>query len=345
MHTYTQEVIGGISVKPRLFDHSELIKLCEVPGVSGREERVREKISVMLGVEKSKLRTDKIGNLIFEKKGLFNEKEVLLMVHMDEIGFYVSSLRADGKLEVKNVGGIIEETLPGSFVQVFTKNGVFEGVIGAVPPHLKADGVVFEKVVDVGAKNKDELIELGIDVMDYVVFRKTYALLNNDYLAMRSLDDRFGCFALIEVSRNVNPHSKVVFAWTVQEEVGLRGAKALANIYNPDLAIAIDSFACCSKQNTHIELGKGPVVRAFDNSSISDYEIIKFIVSLAQKEGIPLQIGATGGGNDASVFAEKGVPMVALSVPVRYLHSQVEIISLTDLYNLIRLLRVFLEVF
>ncbi len=103
-------------MKRRLFDHSELIELCEVPGISGREERVREKISIMLGVKKSELKTDKIGNLIFEKKGLANEKEVLLMAHMDEIGFYVSSLRADGKLEVRNVGGIIEETLPGSFV-------------------------------------------------------------------------------------------------------------------------------------------------------------------------------------------------------------------------------------
>jgi len=338
-------VIGGIRVKRRLFDHSELIELCEVPGISGREERVREKISVMLGVEKSELRTDKIGNLIFEKKGLSNEKAILLMAHMDEIGFYVSSLRADGKLEVRNVGGIIEETLPGSFVQVFTKTGVIDGVIGAVPPHLKADGVSFEKVVDVGAKNRDEILELGIDVMDYVVFRKTYALLNNDYLAMRSLDDRFGCFTLIEVSRNLNPRSKVIFAWTVQEEVGLRGAKALANQYIPDLAIAIDSFACCSKQNAHIELGKGPVVRAFDNSSISSYEITKFIVSLAHKEGIPIQIGVTGGGNDASVFVEKGVPMVALSVPVRYLHSQVEMINLNDLENLIKLLTKFLEVF
>ncbi|WP_213075169.1 M42 family metallopeptidase [Fervidobacterium pennivorans subsp. carthaginiensis] len=332
-------------MKRRLFDHSELIELCEVPGVSGREERVREKISVMLGVEKSKLQTDKIGNLIFEKEGLANEKEVLLMAHMDEIGFYVSSLRSDGKLEVKNVGGIIEETLPGSFVQVFTKTGVVDGVIGAVPPHLKADGVAFEKVVDVGAKNRDELVELGIDVMDFVVFRKTFALLNNDYLAMRSLDDRFGCFTLIEVSRGVNPRSKVVFAWTVQEEVGLRGAKALASIYNPDLAIAIDSFACCSKQNAHIELGKGPVIRAFDNSSISNYEVAKFIVSLANKEGIPIQIGTTGGGNDASVFVEKGVPMIALSVPVRYLHSQVEMINLNDLENLIKLLTKFLEVF
>ncbi|MGC9771959.1 M42 family metallopeptidase [Fervidobacterium islandicum] len=319
-----------------------LVSLCEVPGVSGREELVREEICKMLG---ELAKTDKIGNLILEKKGTEGKKQVIIMAHMDEIGFYVSSLRADGKLEIKNVGGIIEETLPGSFVQVVTRKGVVDGVIGAVPPHLKSDGVVFEKVVDVGAKGYEELESLGIAVMDFVVFKKNHALLNGELLAMRSLDDRFGCFALIEASKGLVPKSDIIFAWTVQEEVGLRGAKALAHTYSPDLAIAIDSFACCSKTNGHIKLGNGPVVRIYDNSSISNFEVVDIITNLAKEEGIPLQIGVTGGGNDASVFVEKGVPMVALSVPVKYLHSQVEMISLSDLENLIKLLKRFLEVF
>ncbi len=323
----------------------DLIALCSVPGVSGREENVRNEISKLLRVENGQLKTDKIGNLLYEKFGTENHKEILIMAHMDEIGFYITSVREDGKLEVRNVGGIIEDAIQGSFVEIITRGGVIPGVIGAVPPHLKADGVNFDKVIDVGAKSKDEVLKLGIDVMDYAVFKKHYAILNNDYIAMRSLDDRFGCYTLVECSRGFSNKSKVVFAWTVQEEVGLRGAKALATNYSPDVAIAVDSFACCSKQNRHIELGKGPVIRALDNSSISDVEYVRYMISIAKDNGIPIQIGATGGGNGASVFVEKGVPMIALSVPVRYLHSQVEMISLTDLWNLIRLLKKFLEVY
>ncbi|MEJ5256787.1 MAG: M20/M25/M40 family metallo-hydrolase [Fervidobacterium sp.] len=323
----------------------DLIALCSVPGVSGREENVRNEISKLLRVENGQLKTDKIGNLLYEKFGTENHKEILIMAHMDEIGFYITSVREDGKLEVRNVGGIIEDAIQGSFVEIITRDGVLPGVIGAVPPHLKTDGVSFDKVIDVGARNKDEVLKLGIDVMDYAVFKKDYAILNNEYLSMRSLDDRFGCYTLVECSKELSNKSRVIFAWTVQEEVGLRGAKALASTYFPDVAIAIDSFACCSKQNKHIDLGKGPVIRALDNSSISDLELVRFVLSLAKENDIPVQIGTTGGGNDASVFVEKGVPMIALSVPVRYLHSQVEMISLSDLWNLIRLLRKFLEVY
>lgn len=338
---------------------SDLVELCLIPGVSGREEKVREKIISMI---KTKYKVDKIGNLIVEQersvKNEMNQKNeickpnVILLAHMDEIGFYITNLRNDGKLEIRNVGGIIEETIQGSFVKVVTKQGILDGIIGTVPPHLKNDGVIFDKCIDVGANSREELVSLGISIMDYAVFRKEYAVLNNDILSMRSLDDRFGCYVLVELSKL----SKVseyfwnpTFVWTVQEEVGLRGAKSIANSFlkckdkSYDLAIAIDSFACCSKQNQHVGLGKGPVIRAFDNSSISNYKIVNAFLDIAEKNDIPVQLGTTGGGNDASVFLEYGIPMVALSVPVRYLHSQVEMVHIKDVKNLIRLLDAFLK--
>lgn len=325
----------------------KLIELCSVPGVSGREEQVREKIVSTIGKEAYEV--DNIGNLVVHKHFNENGRNIVLLAHMDEIGFYITNLREDGKLEIRNVGGIIEDAIQGSFVQVVTDNKVIDGVIGTVPPHLKADGVTFDKCIDVGASSKADLIEMGISVMDYAVFRKEFSILNKDYLVMRSLDDRFGCYVLTEVLKGDSFNSNCTFAWTVQEEVGLRGAKALLNRFSTfdnrryDLAIAIDSFACCSKQNKHIELGKGPVIRAFDNSSISDIGVVKYILKLARENDIPVQIGATGGGNDASVFVEYGIPMVALSVPIRYLHSQVEMVNINDVQNLIRLLRVFLS--
>ncbi|MCX7653889.1 MAG: M42 family metallopeptidase [Fervidobacterium sp.] len=327
----------------------ELISLCKVPGVSGREELVREKIISLIGDKNYEI--DNIGNLIARKQSGIKSKNVILLAHMDEIGFYITGLRDDGKLEIRNVGGIIEDSIQGSFVQVITQSGVIDGVIGTVPPHLKADGVTFDKCIDVGAKSKDELLSMGISIMDYAVFRKEYAILNNDFLSARSLDDRFGCYTLIEVMKSDKLRANCTFAWTVQEEVGLKGAKALINrlstfensIY--DLAIAVDSFACCSKQNKHIELGKGPVIRAYDNSSISDIGIVKLLIKIADENGIPIQIGTTGGGNDASVFTDYGVPMVALSVPIRYLHSQVEMLNIKDVLNLIKLIILFLSKF
>ncbi|ODN30252.1 M42 family metallopeptidase [Fervidobacterium thailandense] len=326
----------------------ELISLCLVPGVSGREEKVRERIESML-FSREQAVVDAVGNLILRLPGRESKTadgEVLVMAHMDEIGFYVSNIREDGKLVVKNVGGIIEETLPGSYVQVVLENGdLVDGLFGAVPPHLKADGEMFEKVVDVGACSKAEVEVLGIKILDPIVFKKFPTVLNKKYVSVRALDDRFGCYTLVQVANSVVPRRDTVFAWTVQEEIGLKGAKALASKLRPALAVAIDSFACCSKQNKHIKPGYGPVIRAVDNTSVSDPKIVKFITKLAEENGIPLQVGITGGGNDASVFVDVGVPMVALSVPVVYLHSQVEMIHVDDLVNLIKLLKVFLEKF
>lgn len=321
----------------------ELFDLCLVPGVSGREEAVREKIACLLGGYDGKaLTVDRVGNLTLGIKGQ-HDAMILVLAHMDEIGFYVTTIRDDGKLVVRNVGGVIDDTLPGSYVEVVTKNGSVDGVFGAVPPHLRDDGVQFERVVDVGALSKDEVSSLGIEIMDFVVFKKFPTVLNGKMLSVRSLDDRFGCYALVKASEGLSPRCSVTFAWTVQEEVGLRGAKALSHSLSPSLAIAIDSFACCGRQNKHIRPGAGPVIRAFDNSSISDSRIVKRVCSIAESAGIPLQIGATGGGNDASVFFDKGVPVLALSVPVLYLHSQVEMIHIDDLRNLISLLRAVFE--
>ncbi len=320
---------------------NELIELCMTAGVSGREEKVREKIKELLK-EKDRTSTDKIGNLTLEKGE--GKKKIILLAHMDEIGFYITHIRNDGKLVVRNVGGIIEESLPSTAVDIITSEGKVEGVFGAVSPHLKNDGESFEKVIDVGANNQQEVEALGIQVMDFAVFKKIPIVLNKRYLSVRSLDDRFGCYTLVRCANESNPKEKVIFAWTVQEEVGLVGAKAIVKNYSDvHLAIAIDSFACCSKQNKHIELGRGPVLRVLDNSSISDPKYINKFAELSERYGIPIQIGATGGGNDASVFLQVGIPMIALSVPVRYLHSTVEMIHLDDLENLIKLLKIFLE--
>lgn len=318
----------------------ELVDLCMVPGVSGREEMVREKIMGMIGNRDHF--TDGIGNLVVEAGD--GEETVMLMAHMDEIGFYVTNIRDDGKLAIRKVGGISDELLPGRHVEIVTKNEKrIDGVIGNVPPHLAKDGAIFEPVIDVGAGSREEAERLGIGILDFAVFKKHSSFLNGESLAMRALDDRFGCYALVEVLKRAKFRKKVVFAWTVQEEIGLKGAKALARKYSPDRVYAIDAFACCSKMNAGVRPGKGPVLRMIDNSAVASFDEMNHVLGVAKSSGIPVQIGTTGGGTDGSVYAEHGFRMVPVTLAVKYMHSEVETINTKDLEELIKLLVALVE--
>ncbi|AFK22165.1 putative endoglucanase [Pyrococcus sp. ST04] len=267
------------------------------------------------------------------------------MAHMDEIGMIITGITKDGKLRFRKVGGIDDRLLYGRHVDVITEEEKVDGVIGAIPPHLNIKGessVVpwHSLVIDVGADSREEVEELGIKVLDYAVFKKHFAVLNGKYVSTRSLDDRFGVAALIEAIKALVDHDldrKVVFAFTVQEEIGLKGAKFLANTYTPKYAFAIDSFACCNELTGDVKLGEGPVIRAVDNSAIYSRDLAKRVLGVAERNNIPIQVGVTGGGTDASAFQHKS-KVLALSVPIKYLHSEVEMLHLRDLEKLVRLI-------
>ncbi|QTA37824.1 M28 family peptidase [Thermosipho ferrireducens] len=319
-------------------DIQRLKELCMIPGISSREEKVRNSILSKINPENHMV--DDIGNLIIPKgKG----KRLLLMAHMDEIGFHIINTTRDGKLFLRKVGGIPDEIIQSRFIDIITSSGTVKGIIGSVPPHLKKDGLNFELLADVGVVSREELKMKNIEIMDYAVFSKEFHEIG-EFVSCRALDDRFGCHILEEVYKKSNPKNEVLFAWTVQEEIGLKGAKALSNsLSDISLAIAVDSFACCSKQNNHIIPGKGPVIRFVDNSGIVSYKHAKKIMQIANEKSIPVQIGSTGGGTDASIFVEKGIPMVALSVAVKYLHSTVEMVHKNDLENLEKLIIAIVE--
>ncbi|WP_448536533.1 M42 family metallopeptidase [Pseudothermotoga sp.] len=316
----------------------KLIELCSVPGVSGREEKVRQRL-----IEKLKVpyRVDNVGNLIVEIGE--GEKTVALMAHMDEIGLIVTGVNNDGTLNFRKIGGFDDRILAGSHVQIITESGILEGVIGITPPHLSSQQTIENLRIDIGCKNKQEAEALGVKVLDYAVFKKHASLLNGEFLAMRSLDDRFGCLALLEVLNGVKDQKlkrKVYFVWTVQEEIGLKGAKAFVASHRIDVCYAVDSFACCSSLTGDVTVGKGPVLRMLDNSAFASYELMKEILNLAEKHDLPVQVGVTGGGTDGSVAMEFGAKMVPVTLAVRYLHTPAEYISIKDLQNLIELLTV-----
>ncbi|AEC52064.1 putative endoglucanase [Pyrococcus sp. NA2] len=318
-----------------------LREFTSIPGISGYEERIRGKIIEEIK-EFADYKIDRIGNLIVELGD--GDKEILFMAHMDEIGLLITGIREDGKLRFRKIGGIDDRLLYGRHVDVITENGKVDGVIGAIPPHLNLRGsrdVVpwYDLVIDIGAESKEEALEL-VKPLDFAVFKKHFSVLNGRYVSTRSLDDRFGVVALIEAIKALVDHEldkKVIFAFTVQEEIGLKGAKFLANTYSPDYAFAIDSFACCNELTGDVALGKGPVIRAVDNSAIYSRGLAKRVLDIANRNNIEIQVGVTGGGTDASVFQEKS-EVLALSVPIRYLHSEVEMLHIEDLEKLIRLI-------
>lgn len=313
------------------------MQLCHVPGVAGREEKVREQIIDMTQHYEHEI--DDIGNLVVETG---EGEPIMIMAHMDEIGFFISNIRNDGKLVIRKIGGISDDLLTGRHVEIITSTKRLDGVIGSVPPHLQKDGLVFDPVIDVGANNAQEVEKMGIKVLDFAVFKK-HEFVSNDFIAVRALDDRAGCYALIETLKRAKPKKHVIFAWTVQEEIGLKGAKALAERYKPSKVYAIDAFACCSKLNDNVKPGAGPVLRMVDNSAVASFDEMDHLMKIAQSKTLPIQIGTTGGGTDGSVYVEKGFKMVPITFALKYMHSEVEMMSVFDLEALIKLLVAIVE--
>ncbi|WP_171816309.1 M42 family metallopeptidase [Thermotoga profunda] len=321
----------------------ELIEFCSARGISGREEKIRELVISHLP-ENINYTVDNIGNLIVEIG--HGEENIALMAHMDEIGLMITGITSDGLLMFRKIGGFDDRLLLGAHLDVVTERGVIDGVIGVTPPHLGMNQSTDNLRIDIGAHSKQEAEELGVKVMDFAVFKKHMSILNNKYLSMRSLDDRFGCVALLRVLNNVvkeDLKKRVFFVWTVQEEIGLKGAKAFVSKHDIDLCYAIDSFACCSSLTGDVACGRGPVLRMVDNSAIASYDMMKKILGVAREYGIPVQVGITGGGTDGSVAIENNAKMVPIALAVKYLHSQAEYISLNDFEKLVELLTVLVK--
>jgi len=319
-----------------------LREITQIPGISGYESKTRAKLIEWIEPY-TNYKIDPIGNLIVELGE--GEEKAIFMAHMDEIGLLITGITSDGKLKFRKVGGIDDRLLLGRHVKVITEKGTLDGVIGVIPVHLnierKFDTIPWHALeIDIGAESKEEAEKMGVRVLDFAVFKKHFSVLNNTYIAARSLDDRFGVVALVEAIKDLVDHDldgKYIFAFTVQEEIGLKGARFLANTYSPKYAIAVDSFACCSFLTGDVKPGNGAVIRAVDNSAIYTPSLARKTLKIAKRNNIPIQIGVTGGGTDASVFEAKSQTL-ALSVPLRYLHSEAEMLHISDLKALIKLI-------
>jgi len=322
-----------------------LSTLVETPGVSTREQAVRDRVRSLLP-SWARPDVDAKGNLLVAAGPERGAKTLLFIAHMDETGYLVKSVRDDGSLEVKPLGGFFETLYEGQVVLVHTAKGDVGGVVPPRPNYLETTAADAPAAfggdlvrVDLGVTTRPSAEALGVAVGDPITIPKTFQRLYGSYGSGRAVDDRAGCTALLTALRGLDTktlRNRVIFAFSVEEEIGLNGAQALAQTLRPDLVIAVDTFVSSDsplerEAFAHAVLGKGPVVRAIDSSNITDPAIVDRVLALARQNGLPIQYGLTRGGNDGSVFPEFGTPDLALSWPTVHSHSPVEVIHERDL--------------
>lgn len=329
-----------------------LKELSEARGVSGNENAVRQIILDATKDTADEHRVDALGNLIALKKGQGNsQRKVMVAAHMDEIGLMIVQIEKDGALRFRPVGGIDDRVLLAK--KVLIGDNKVPGVIGSKPVHLLEPKQrqqvvrVAEMSIDIGASSKEEAERL-VKVGDYATFDIAFTELGGTLRAVKgkALDDRAGCAVLIELLKESYPFD-LYAAFTVQEEVGLRGARVAGYAIAPDVAFALEGTVCDDMPKKKdisptTTVGLGPAITVMDRSVIADPRLVKLLVKTADENHIPYQFKQPGiGGTDAGAIhlTRAGVPSAVVAVPARYIHSPVSLLSLNDLDNVVRLMR------
>lgn len=317
-------------------------KLCLADGTSGDEGDVTKLILSMLPQE-CDAKIDPLGNIIVNKKGAETPKnKVMLAAHQDEVGFIVTYITDDGNLKFTTVGGINPEVVIGR--QLHFKNGTV-GVVGGKAVHQQSPKERDEPVkldtltIDIGASSKAEA-EKYVSPGDCAYFRSDYTELGNGYLREKALDDRIGCAIMVDILNKNLPYD-VTCVFTVQEEIGTRGAKVASYTVKPDYAIVLETTTACDFSGNDgekrvCELGRGCVVSYMDRSTIYDRELYRLGFEKAKEINVPCQTKTlVAGGNDSGAIHSSvgGIRTVALSVPCRYLHSTSCMIKKSDVQS------------
>lgn len=317
--------------------------LCALPGISGREEAVREYILSQIEELADEIITTPTGSVIALKKGAQSGgKRLMVSAHMDEVGLIVTRVCDDGLLKFANVGGIDARVLCGRTVLVGEKH--LPGVIGVVPVHLssaeeknrvpKIDALT----IDIGASNAAQVAEAGIKPGDMCVFDTAFETFGDGLIKAKALDDRAGCAILIELMKQELP-GDVYFTFVTMEEVGLRGAGCAAFAVEPEFALVLESTTAADiggveKDAQVCRVRGGAVVGFMDRSTIYDRELYARAFELGAQKGIRVQTKeAVAGGNDSGAIhkSRAGVRTLAISLPCRYLHAPASVIAESDL--------------
>ena len=324
--------------------------LTEAHGVSGYEEPVSNIVYNYLK-DLGSVTKDQIGSLICEKSGREISPRVMIVGHMDEIGFMVKYITDEGYIKFIPLGGWFDQVLLGQRVTIHTYIGDITGVIGVKPPHmLSADErkkVVEKKdmYIDIGAVSKAEVISAGVRIGDPIIPKATFEVMaNGKSLLSKAFDDRLGVALVIKALESLQErdHPNTIFGVaSVMEEVGPRGAKTSVEVVKPDIAIVLEADIAgdvpgMTKEECDIRLGCGPSLLMYDYLMIPNLKLRDYVIETAQKCGIPLQLSTMAGGatDGAAIHLYKtGVPTVVIGVPTRHVHSHSSIMHLDDFEN------------
>jgi putative aminopeptidase FrvX len=334
-----------------------LRRLCETPGVSSREERVRDLVIEELRPLTDEISVDAMGSVVAVKKGQGGPR-VMLAAHTDEIGFLVKFVEDKGFLRVQPIGGWDPRAMVAQRVHVHGFGG--QTLLGTLMPSAKPIHLLTPEELNKPPKIEEFFVDLGLPVDqvkaqvetgDMVTMARTTERVG-EMVVSKALDDRLSVFVMIEALRAVGPHSaEIVAVATTQEEVGLRGAMTAAYALRPDIGIALDvtlanDFPCVVDYDQVTRLGGGCALKIMDGSSLSHPKLVRHFRDLAEKNGIPYQLEILPrGGTDAGAIqrSRAGVPSFTLSTPTRYIHTVNEMAHTADIEGAIALLARYLE--
>ncbi|WP_100405060.1 M42 family metallopeptidase [Bacillus solitudinis] len=341
----------------KLNEKLQMLKdLTDANGIPGNEKDVREVMTKYITPFADEVSTDRLGSLIAKKVGKEDGPKIMIAGHLDEIGFMVTSIDDKGFLRFQTVGGWWEQVMLAQRVTVMTRNGNVPGVIGSKPPHILSPEARKKPVdkkdmfIDIGATSKEEAMEFGIRPGDSIVPVCEFTVMKNEkYLMAKAWDNRIGCAIAIDVLRELKgvDHPNVVYGvGTVQEEVGLRGARTSTHLIEPDIGFAVDVGIAgdtpgVTEKEALAKIGDGPQIVLYDASMVSHKGLRDFVTDTADANNIPYQFEAmAGGGTDSGAIhlTANGVPALSITVATRYIHSHAAILHRDDYENAVKLI-------
>ncbi|KML07377.1 M42 family metallopeptidase [Rossellomorea marisflavi] len=330
--------------------------LTDAKGVPGNEREVRNVMKTYIEPFADEITTDNLGSLIAKKTGLENGPKIMVAGHLDEVGFMVTQIDGRGFLRFQTVGGWWSQVMLAQRVTIVTDKGELTGVIGSKPPHIlppearKKPVDIKDMFIDIGASSREEAAEWGVKPGDMVVPYFEFTVMNNEKMLLaKAWDNRIGCAIAIDVLKNLKDaeHPNIVYGvGTVQEEVGLRGARTSAAKIEPDIAFGVDVGIAgdtpgISDKEASSKMGDGPQIILYDASMVSHKGLRDAVTSTADELGIPYQYDSIpGGGTDSGSIhlTANGVPALSITIATRYIHSHAAMLHRDDYEYTVKLI-------
>lgn len=333
-----------------------LKELTDAKAIPGNEREAREVMKKYISPYADEITTDNLGSLIAKKVGKQNGPKIMVAGHLDEVGFMVTQITEKGFIKFQTVGGWWSQVMLAQRVTIMTKKGDITGIIGSKPPHIltpearKKPVNIEDMFIDIGASSKEEAMEWGVMPGDSIVPYFEFTVMNNEKLLLaKAWDNRIGCAIAIDVLKQLSnaEHPNIVYGvGTVQEEVGLRGAKTATNMINPDIGFAVDVGIAgdtpgISEKESTSKIGAGPQIILYDASMVSHKGLRDFVVQTAEEHNIPYQFDsiARGGTDSGSIhLTANGVPALSITIATRYIHTHAAMLHRDDYENAVKLI-------